>query len=412
MTCQDLTQKITSLMDYKKSFGALIESPNIPDLKVLQEKINLELIETLAEVNSYSAKIMHRKLVAEKNGFQYVTEFHEGLAWARKGMEVYLVNAAGAIIKKMDKVDTVSNFVNGFALVAENDETDNEATESSSEFSRTPVKNSYFLVDRHGEKISEPFASWIQGDLNAKIICAVDDAKASESNPDGTFFVRRDGSLVEGFVPLTPFAENRAWVKVGEREAQLIDENFNLIGGPVNADSCSVFINGVSLVRSLFDLRLYDKDGQLLHIYNDVQVWLTAVPDRLWIWKNGKTKLTDFSLNNVYFECPGTLNYRGDFAEDLAPISQNGVEDDYFMDENGRKVLPQDETFYQSASNFSEGFAAVYLRDKAFFINPQGEIVSGPFDRAEDYREGVAMVELNGKHFHIDRTGRKVFREL
>ena len=47
--------------------------------------------------------------------------------------------------------------------------------------------------------------------------------------------------------------------------------------------------------------------------------------------------------------------------------------------------------------------------DKYGFIDKTGnEVVPCKYDIASDFREGLAIVEMNGKRGYIDKTGREV----
>ena len=76
-----------------------------------------------------------------------------------------------------------------------------------------------------------------------------------------------------------------------------------------------------------------------------------------------------------------------------------------FIDWTGRVVIP---TEYDNASDFSEGFAAVYKNGKWGFIDKTGkEITSFQYDSTLDFREGMAAVKKGSKIGFIDTTGKE-----
>lgn len=76
-----------------------------------------------------------------------------------------------------------------------------------------------------------------------------------------------------------------------------------------------------------------------------------------------------------------------------------------FIDWTGRVVIPAE---YDGASDFSEGFAAVYKNGKWGFIDKTGkEITSFQYDSTLDFREGMAAVKKGSKIGFIDTTGKE-----
>ena len=64
---------------------------------------------------------------------------------------------------------------------------------------------------------------------------------------------------------------------------------------------------------------------------------------------------------------------------------------------------------YDSAGDFSEGLADVYLNHKWGYIDKTGKMVIEPkYDEAGVFHDGLARVELNHKYGYIDKTGRIV----
>jgi hypothetical protein len=78
-----------------------------------------------------------------------------------------------------------------------------------------------------------------------------------------------------------------------------------------------------------------------------------------------------------------------------------------FIDTNGKLVI---DLKYDEAEDFSEGLAAVKLKDKWGFIDKKGNFVLGPmFTYADSYKDGIAEVGLDGKNAYIDKTGKYIW---
>ena len=93
-----------------------------------------------------------------------------------------------------------------------------------------------------------------------------------------------------------------------------------------------------------------------------------------------------------------------DFTEGFARIKLNGKYG--FIDKTGREICPLK---YDLVGNFSEGFARIKLNGKYGFIDTIGrEICPCKYDAAGNFSEGLAGVRLNYKHGFIDKTGREV----
>ena len=83
-----------------------------------------------------------------------------------------------------------------------------------------------------------------------------------------------------------------------------------------------------------------------------------------------------------------------------------------FIDKSGTLVIP---ARYDDARSFHEGLAGVQINDKWVFIDKSGTLVipvrydyvfnnNGVFG----FKNGKAMVELNGRKFYIDKNGNEV----
>ncbi len=106
-----------------------------------------------------------------------------------------------------------------------------------------------------------------------------------------------------------------------------------------------------------------------------------------------------------------TLYAVGDFREGLAR-AMNPHETPHwgFIDKTGEFVIKP--RFHVAGLQFSEGLAAVRLKNDWGYINKKGEIVIEPqFKWAEPFSEGLAFVKVWGdKYGCIDKTGKMVIQ--
>ncbi|AWV89007.1 hypothetical protein DN745_06510 [Bradymonas sediminis] len=90
------------------------------------------------------------------------------------------------------------------------------------------------------------------------------------------------------------------------------------------------------------------------------------------------------------------------FSEGLVRASPRGKKEN-FINKKGEIVL---ELPYDRAENFSEGLAAVRQDDKWGFIDKTGELAIQPkFDRVHPFSEGHSAVQIGKKWGYIDKTG-------
>ncbi|MCZ4245914.1 WG repeat-containing protein [Pedobacter punctiformis] len=113
---------------------------------------------------------------------------------------------------------------------------------------------------------------------------------------------------------------------------------------------------------------------------------------RIYIDKKGKTVL---SLSDE-------IDYAGNFNAGLAPARINKKYG--FIDKKGIFVIPPQ---FDNASDFSEGYAVVFIGEKCFFINNRAEIQTNlkTYEDALKFENGYALVHENGKAGYIDKTG-------
>jgi hypothetical protein len=96
------------------------------------------------------------------------------------------------------------------------------------------------------------------------------------------------------------------------------------------------------------------------------------------------------------------------FHEGLAAVEMGGKWG--YVDKQGNwPIPPRFSGMHFPAHDFHHGLAAVFSGEAWGYINCRGEFVIAPvFSHAEDFREELAFVHLNGKHCYIDPTGKSV----
>ncbi len=102
----------------------------------------------------------------------------------------------------------------------------------------------------------------------------------------------------------------------------------------------------------------------------------------------------------------GAGSFSGGFATVKDKDKGAGV-----IDKTGKIVIGFQLQFYQ-ISSFSEGLAAVNIRNKWGWIDKSGQVVIQPeYDWVNEMSEGVAVVSIGDEVFIIDRNGEKIFSQ-
>ena len=102
---------------------------------------------------------------------------------------------------------------------------------------------------------------------------------------------------------------------------------------------------------------------------------------------------------------PGSYQFFHKFSEGVAGV---GLEDYQwgFINKNGKmEISPR----FQEVGSFSEGLAAIRLKEKWGFIDKTGQVVIKPeYDRANEFSEGIAVVMKDEETLLIDKTGQVI----
>lgn len=140
---------------------------------------------------------------------------------------------------------------------------------------------------------------------------------------------------------------------------------------------------------------------------------------------NGKDRYGYIDRNNTTI-IPFIYADASDFSEGLAAVEKEGKTVNSlfgtarltvcgFINKKGETVIPFKFQGQLGGTEFHEGLCAIGIskRDNLFgqtekntFINTRGEVViSGIFDDAEDFENGVALVKKSGKYGYINHDG-------
>ena len=126
--------------------------------------------------------------------------------------------------------------------------------------------------------------------------------------------------------------------------------------------------------------------------------------------------MKDLIEKRIYLGELGDLNYNtiGEFKENLALVSINkhDLSDNLygFIDENlNEKIKPE----YIEATSFSEGLSAVRKANSKEFIyidKNNKVILSGNYEKAYPFKDGLAKVIINKKEVFINKDGEIVIK--
>lgn len=191
---------------------------------------------------------------------------------------------------------------------------------------------------------------------------------------------------------------------------ELLDENLNKIDSYYNQvidyDFIMPFSNGLALVKKNNKYGCIDSKGnnviecQYDHIYKFSE-------DLILVIKGGKYGYVDRFGKEII---PCVYEDAEEFREDLALVYKN--ESYKYLDKTGKSVITTNR--YYDMHSFCEGRALVRQNNKKYnykcgYIDKKGkEIIPCIYDDAEDFSDGLAIVELKGKKYYIDINGNKV----
>lgn len=169
---------------------------------------------------------------------------------------------------------------------------------------------------------------------------------------------------------------------------------------PSKYDDASNFSEGLARVRLNGKWGFINKDDKIIipFKYSDATSFsegLASVKD----WKFGY-----IDKNNKVI-IPFIYDYADSFHDGLAKVSKDGKYG--FIDKNGNVVISMK---YDVVALFYEGLASVKVNGKWGFIDKTDKLViPAIYDYVwDDFKNGKARVELNGREFYIDKNGNEV----
>lgn len=144
--------------------------------------------------------------------------------------------------------------------------------------------------------------------------------------------------------------------------------------------------------------------------------FLCSIEVDLYFWENhhfsdGLLRIRNSENQYSFYDTNGkivlTVEYEGgigDFHEGLARVHNGGEDAPYgYIDKNGEEVIPCQ---FDYAEDFHEGLAVVELYERQGYINKNGEIVIAcKFDTAGDFKEGKAEVSIDEENGIIKKDG-------
>jgi uncharacterized protein YfaP (DUF2135 family) len=229
----------------------------------------------------------------------------------------------------------------------------------------------YGLLDNTGRYIIEP-DTYGQDGINFDVVRPLYEGLAGVNwnGRKDRGVINREGNLVAWFDPqsidlVQDYREGLASVRNhvnGTPKWGFIDRNGE-IAIPVQYDSVSVFIDGVSRVSNNGKIGLINGNGDVI-------------------------------LPIAYDEI-------GEFHDDIAYVRKDNKIG--FVRRNGELLR---DPIYDSVSNFSDGLACVCFRGKWGAIDSNGNTVLTPaFEGMKAYSGGVAPAKMNGKWGYVDASG-------
>lgn len=227
----------------------------------------------------------------------------------------------------------------------------------------------------------------------------------------------------------------------GKPQTELISSVFQGTNGKYGFKS----VSGKILIEPKYDLTYPQSDGMIA-----VNIGGQNVSKTSFFFDGGKWTYIDSTGKEITnFKYDGAFKFSGGYAlvkigkkeglldksgNEIIPVSfdEIGTKDDLlsgkkspfhdglirvrlnekwgFMDKTGKEVVP---LIYSNAYNFSEGLAAVEQNEKWGFVDKTGKVVIPlKYDMLGlDYMgfvKGRVEVELDGRVFYIDKTGKEV----
>lgn len=327
--------------------------------------------------------------------FDYIGEFENGLAKARKGDITGYIDKTGKFVKQY-KYAFLGNFIDGVAVVKSSHDT----------------FGSYGVIDESGKVIIP---------TNKDLISSPENGLIRVRDNGITTFVDKTGKevlrLEKGYDAAYFYEGLAGIVNEGTNKHGFIDITGKIVI-PTIYDYTGDFKDGLAFVMKDDKCGYIDKTGKEV---------IPIIYDHVGEFKGGLAKIKN-NFKYGYINKTGKIvvpikyDSIGKFKEGLAYFLVKGNSSrEYkygYVDKTGNEVIPP---IYRHAYNFSEGLAAVeveiegkydengYSLRKTGFIDKTGKLViPAEYDYAGEFKEGVAIVAKDDKYGYIDKTGREI----
>lgn len=428
MNCKDLTTNLTEIQIKAKTLGDSLNGMNPNEMLSTQSDLTdfVEPIYDEVEPN----QLARRDRIAKELGLCWLDKFHEGLAWARKGV---LDKCLRLVTKEGGLIDTFSEriynaleakpFKEGIAWASFQWNSGAVWSLVSADKGILNMDIKYEIVDFDSDGIY-PVKKW-PADENKWMLAKHNGDKLSVDGVEEFFFA-------------TTFHDDRAWVQTEENEPyKLIDSEGNVIFEG-KFESVQPFSEGVSIVKkdksNYWDLIL--PDGEFVGL--GAMEIISAGDSHNGIIKVGiNQRQTEYLRlnyinNRIFKQFPLSFVsrvYKGlDFSNGFASVTNvydDGpidVEKSFYIDARGLNIFEKN---FREAQSFSEGAAVVIPDDggtdsrwiyigtdgEPLFLDETGRVKY--FSVAEPFKDGIAKVfdDPFTEPYYIDKKGKRVFEE-
>ncbi len=263
------------------------------------------------------------------------------------------------------------------------------------------------LIDEQGARVSFPEGVYPDGDVCEGVLRICDnDGLCGLARPDGTVIVWPQYEFVEDASEGRVFFEDQGLLGIMDLEGHVLlkpafayDAGFDYFGG----GEVHFFENG-NVLTMLYD---EETDARTYVMLNDALEIVFSMPFQ--------AKEGILMQPSAYVMENGLVWYRTIHARDDGPdekmfglirLTEDGGQ---FLTDAVFDSISPEEGFY---SGFSERCAAVRQNGLWGYINEQAEwVISPQYDSAASFRDGLALVEKDGKLMYIDHSGAVVWEE-
>jgi hypothetical protein len=382
-TCLELKYKLADLKAHKNEFdlelSIISQTRNFTRVEEIRDKINSVSSYLLEELAVNKFNLVLRKRIAEKNGFDFVSDFMGEVAIAKKAGSESVDDEITLVNKKGEKISQVYDQIrpNGCGMFT--GFRDKELT----------------VLNSMGEEVSE---------VKINSIEEFKDGLARVKNDEGYFFINTHGQvLFDYFDNATEYSEGvasvtvregflNAWYYIDDHGNVAIDKGFR---------SAQPFSCGFALVTDHDDINPYfiNKKGEPFCKGRFSQIWPFSENFAI-VVNNGKNNFIDRNGKLLLNE---NCEVAFDFVNGRARVCNEEYKQWYFIGVDGKKINSE---LYENAMDYCNGYAQVKQNGKWFLINREGKPISDErFDNVDNFSEGLAMVTKDGKSFFIDEQG-------